>query len=338
MQMKEEPLISVIVPVYNVETFLMRCLESIVSQTYHHIEIILVDDGSTDSSGELCDSFVRTESRAFVIHQENHGLWYARNVGQEKSKGDFLMFVDSDDYLHVDAIKILYEALIKHPACGLAMCKYKRTFTLDEDIRKVDEGRTEILSVEQLIRLRDGVLADVVWNKLYRRSLISDIRARNYRIAQDVDYNFRVFLRLKSLVMVHRVLYFWLQRSGSAMKQKNYRLNHLMTITNICHRNYVENRNNLNLLSVYFLRRLYSRMIYLKAHVLGTDNKNEAFLQCSEFIKDTRHSYLTCSKIPLFERWGVYVLLYNPRLIKWHLSLKRSIKNLCKSILTACTK
>ena len=120
--MKEEPLISVIVPVYNVETFLLRCLESITSQTYKNIEIILVDDGSTDSSGAICDSFVETETRSFVIHQENHGLWHARNTGQNKSKGDFIMFVDSDDYLHVDAIKILYEALIQHPACGLAMC------------------------------------------------------------------------------------------------------------------------------------------------------------------------------------------------------------------------
>lgn len=332
--MKEEPLISVIVPVYNVETFLLRCLESITSQTYHNLEIILVDDGSTDTSGDICDSFARTESRSSVIHQANQGLWYARNVGQERSKGDFLMFVDSDDYLHVDAIRVLYEALVEHPTCGFAMCNYKRTSALDEDIRKVDENRSEILSVKQLIHLRDGVLSDVVWNKLYRRSLISDIRARNYCIAQDVDFNLRVYLRLESIVMVDRVLYFWVQRSGSAMKKKDYRINYLMVITDIYHRNYVENRINMNLLSVFFLRRLYSRMIYLKAHALGTDNKKKAFLQCSEFIKDTRPSYFSCSKIPLLERCGVFVLLYNPRLMKWYLSLKK----LCKSILTASTK
>ena len=334
----EEPLISVIVPVYNVETFLSRCLESIVSQTYQHIEIILVDDGSTDSSGDICDSFVKTESRSSVIHQENHGLWHARNIGQKASKGDFLIFVDSDDYLHVDAIKVLYEVLVQHPMCGLAMCNYKRTFTLDEDIRKVDENRIEILSVEQLISISDGSLKDVVWNKLYRRSLISDIMAREYRIAQDVDFNCRVYLRLESLVMVHRVLYFWVQRSGSAMKKKDYRMNYLMTITDVYHRNYVENQTNMNLLTVFFLRRLYSRMLYLKAHALGTDNKKKAFRQCSEFIEDTRHSYLNCSEIPLFERYGVFVLLYIPQLMRWHLGLKGLIKNLCKSLLTVFTK
>ena len=294
----------------------------------------MVDDGSTDTSGDICDSFAKTESRSTVIHQANHGLWYARNVGQEKSKGDFLMFVDSDDYLHVDAVRVLYEALIQHPTCGFAMCNYKRTSTLDEDIRKVDESRSEILSVKQLIHLRDGSLGDVVWNKLYRRSLISDIRARAYRIAQDVDFNLRVYLRLESIVMVDRVLYFWVQRSGSAMKKKDYRINYLMVITDIYHRNFVENRTNMNLLSVFFLRRLYSRMIYLKAHALGTDNKKKAFLQCSAFIKDTRHSYLKCSKIPLLERYGVFALLYNPRISRWFLRLRR----LSKSILTVFTK
>lgn len=331
--MKEEPLISVIVPVYNVETFLLRCLESIASQTYHNLEIILVDDGSTDSSGDICDSFSKTESRSSVIHQANKGLWYARNVGQKNSKGDFLMFVDSDDYLHVDAIRVLYEALSQNPMCGLAMCNYMRTSTLDEDNRKVDENRPEILSVEQLLYICEGVLVDVVWNKLYKRSLIFDIMARDYHIAQDVDFNLRVYLRLGSLVMVHRVLYFWVQRSGSVMTKKNYKMDYLMTVIEIYHRNYVENRTNINQLSVFFLRRLYSRMLYLKAYALGTENKRKAFLQCSEYINDTRHSYLTCSNIPLFERWGVFVLLYHPRLMKWYLSLKSLCRWLKKKAL-----
>ena len=321
--MKEEPLISVIVPVYNVETFLMRCLESIVSQTYHHIEIILVDDGSTDSSGEICDSFVKTESRASVIHQENHGLWFARNVGQEMSKGDFLMFVDSDDYLHVDAIKVLFEALIQHPTCGISMCRYKQTNSLDEDIRKVDENRIEIWTVEHLIYRHKGALSNVVWNKLYRRSLISNILAREYRISQDLDFNSRVFLRMDTIVMVNRELYFWVQRSGSATKNWNYDLSRLMIETDIYHRNFVENRTNINAITAFYVRRLYILMIYLKVRALGTDNKEKAFLQCSRFVKDTWHSYLKCSKIPLLERCGVLVLLYNPRLMKLYLSMKR---------------
>ena len=320
--MKEDPLISVIVPVYNVETFLSRCLESITSQTYQNIEIILVDDGSTDSSGEICDSFVKTEIRASVIHQKNHGLWHARNTGQKEAKGDFIMFVDSDDYLHVDAIKVLYEALVEHPACGLAMCKDKQVFTLDEDIRRVEENKIEVWPVEQLIYNYKGAFCTVVWNKLYRRSLISDIMAREYRISQDVDYNFRVFLRLKSLVMVDRELYFWVQRSGSATKTADYWIKRLMIETDIYHRNFVENRTNINPIPAFYLRRLYILMLSLKAHVLGTDYKKKAFLQCSEFTKDTWQSYLKCSKIPLIERYGVLTLLHSPRMGKWFLRRK----------------
>ena len=318
----EEHLISVIVPVYNVETFLSRCLESITSQTYQNLEIILVDDGSTDSSGAICDSFVKTESRASVIHQENGGLWYARNTGQKEAKGDFIMFVDSDDYLHVDAIKVLYEALIQHPTCGFSMCKYKQTFTLDEDIKRVDENKIEVWSVEQLLYNHKGALCTVVWNKLYRRSLIFDIMAREYRISQDVDYNFRVFLHLKSLVMVDRELYFWVQRSGSATKTEDYIIRRLLTETDIYHRNFVENRSLINPIPAFYLRRLYIKMLSLKAQALGTDNKKKAFLQCSEFTKDTWHSYLTCSMIPLLERYGVFFMLYSPRMARLFLRRK----------------
>ena len=330
--MKEEPLISVIVPVYNVEAYLLRCLESIALQTYHNLEIIMVDDGSTDTSGSVCDSFSETESRSFVIHQSNNGLWHARNTGQKISKGEYLMFVDSDDYLHVDAIRVLYEALVQNPICGLAMCNYKRTHIMDEDIRNIGENRVEIMSVEQLIYLNDGVLSDVVWNKLYRHSLIFDIMAREYRVAQDVDFNCRVYLRMKSIVMVNRVLYFWMQRPDSTMKKNDYKLNYLMTITDIYHRNFVENQTNMNLLSAFFLKRLYSRMLYLKAYALGTNQEKKAFLQCSKFIKDTRYSYLKCSKIPLFKRCGILFLICNPRMINPLMRCRVRLNRIIRSV------
>lgn len=330
--MQEEPLISVIVPVYNVETFLLRCLESIASQTYHNLEIILVDDGSTDGSGKMCDAFAEKDSRSFVIHQTNKGLWYARNVGQNASKGDYLMFVDGDDYLHVDAIKVLYEALIQNPSCGLAMCKYKRTLALDEDVRKADENKIEIWSVEQLIYNFRAALCTVVWNKLYRRSLIFDIMSREYRLSQDLDYNLRVYLRLKSLVMVDRKLYFWMQRNGSTTNTKDYRMSRLLTETDIYYRNFIENRTPMNPLPIFFLRQLYIQMLYLKAHALGTDYEKKAFLQCSEYMKDTRESYLHCPEISLFERCGVLVLLYQPRMARCFLRQKELMKKLKRQL------
>ena len=102
-----EELISVIVPVYNIEGYLPRCLETIAAQSYQNLEIILVDDGSTDSSGQICDSFAEKDCRTIVIHQQNQGLWAARNTGQKIAKGDYLMFADGDDYMHLETLKIM---------------------------------------------------------------------------------------------------------------------------------------------------------------------------------------------------------------------------------------
>ena len=110
------PTVSLVIPVYNVESYLERCLESVKNQTYKNIEIILVNDGSTDGSGEICKKFVSKEIRAKVIHQKNAGLSEARNTGLKYISGDFVMFVDSDDWLELDAVEFLLEQAIKQNA------------------------------------------------------------------------------------------------------------------------------------------------------------------------------------------------------------------------------
>lgn len=305
-------LISIIVPVYNVKSYLTRCFETITLQSYHNLEIILVDDGSTDGSGELCDLLSKSDERCIVIHQTNQGLWAARNSGQKKANGNYVMFVDSDDYLHVDAVKLLYEALVKHPECGLSMCKYKRTSSLDEDIFKEVGGHDQVLSVEQLLQLSDCVLPDIVWNKLYRRSLIDGIWAREYRIVQDVDYNFRVYMRLECSVFIDSELYFWTQRNTSATHQTSYRLSYLMTITGICHRNYLECSNNLFFLKAYFLQRLYSRLLLLKLCAWYTEERKSTYSHYRNCVRDTWRSYLLCKRISLLERICCMVLLKCP--------------------------
>ena len=109
--MMEKELISVIVPVYNAEAYLPRCLDCLANQSYNNLEIILVDDGSTDSSGRICDEYVARDSRAKVIHKTNQGAWAARNTGQAASKGEYMLFPDADDYFHPDYIALLYRAI-----------------------------------------------------------------------------------------------------------------------------------------------------------------------------------------------------------------------------------
>lgn len=128
----EKELISVIVPVYNIEKYLPKCLECIERQTYRNLEIILVDDGSTDGSGKICDDYVARDPRARVIHQTNKGLWAARNAGQDEAHGEYLWFSDGDDYFHYDFLRMMHAAITDGEGYDLAMCGMKKTHYMDE--------------------------------------------------------------------------------------------------------------------------------------------------------------------------------------------------------------
>ncbi len=124
---KNQELISIIVPVYNIESYLPRCLETISKQTYQNLEIILIDDGSTDSSGSICDKFAKKDHRAKVIHQQNAGPSGARNTGMAYASGEYLMFVDGDDYLHTDAVNTLWDAINSGLQYDMAIGGFKKT-------------------------------------------------------------------------------------------------------------------------------------------------------------------------------------------------------------------
>lgn len=326
--MSDNVLISVIVPVYNVEPYLRHCLVSVAAQSYQNLEIILVDDGSTDGSGEICDSFAETDKRCVVIHQENQGLWAARNTGQKIAKGDYIMFIDSDDYLHVEMVKCLYDALVQNPQCGFSMCKYKSTESLDEDTHVVSNTDYKILTTEQVFGIGDEGFVYVVWNKLYRRSLIEGIYARNYRIAQDVDYNIRVYLRAEYVVFVEQELYFWMQRGNSATHKSDYWYSSNMLITDIYYRNYKELLNKKGFISDHIIQSLYSRLLLFKVFTWRTEKEKDVSLKCRRIIKETWYSYLSCQRIPFFKRLYVIILLCTPSvIIHWLMSVRNFIRN-----------
>ncbi len=321
-------LVSVIVPVYNVKQYLQHCLDTITSQSYQNLEIILVDDGSTDGSGDICDTYSLAESRCVVIHQENRGVWAARNAGQKVAKGDFIIFVDGDDYLHVDMIKCLYDSLLQNPQCGFAMCKYIQTSTYHKDSHVQSETRSQIMSMEQVINMKNQTIIEVVWNKLYRRSLIDDVWSRKYRIAQDVDFNCRVFQRLEYAVLVDSVLYYWFQRSSSAMHQYDYWRAYLMTVTDIYYRNYTDCSNANKILKGYFLQKLYWRMLSLRTLSWRTEDETIAFQKCRDIIKNTSKFYLTCGRVSLLQRLYVMLLLVSPPFISYcMMHVKRKMRN-----------
>ena len=212
--------ISVIIPIYNTKTALPRCIESVINQTYKDIEIILVDDGSTDGSSEICDSYAEKFENIRVIHKENGGLSSARNEGIEVAKGRFLAFVDSDDYVHKDFLKALYSNLIEYDA-HISECEYlcvdDKSTALDNSTRdvKIFDGTEAIKGF-----LNNNSVESVACNKLYKKEIFDDIRYPYGRIHEDEFVIHHVLFKCKRLVHTTEYLYYYCRHSNSIIGRK----------------------------------------------------------------------------------------------------------------------
>ena len=320
--MEKEELVSVIVPVYNVEDYLPRCLETISKQTYQNLEIILVDDGSTDRSAALCDEFACQDKRAVVIHKHNEGLWAARNTGQRKAEGDYVIFVDADDYLHLEFIETMHDALIKNPQCDFAVVSHKNTHFLDEDVTVTGENVFVELTQDELKAKLFGSTAwtfstNVMWNKLYRRELIADIWSRHFMREQDKDFNIRVYLKSKGAVWVRRELYFRLIRQGSLMRLPDDNKIRTLCVTQIYYQNLKELPAEKEQYRDWFLDRLYFSMIVLITHRLGADDEKEISQLCKEYENDTLKSYWKNKHTKLWKKIAVTGMLRFPYIARW---------------------
>lgn len=220
-------LVSVVVPVFQVENYLDKCIQSVVNQTYHDLEIILVDDGSTDHSPEICDIWEKKDARIRVIHKKNGGLSDARNVGLHAARGKFIAFVDSDDWIDSRFIEYLYVAIQKTNA-DIAAC----------DVQKVNDGfeprnivdisfRFEISTSKEAINdiLNDRRFRAVVWNKLYKSEILKGEQFEVGRFHEDEFLTYRLYDKATSLVYIGTPLYYYRQRRGSIMD--SFSLRHL---------------------------------------------------------------------------------------------------------------
>ncbi|MBQ3261521.1 glycosyltransferase family 2 protein [Candidatus Saccharibacteria bacterium] len=194
------PLVSLIIPVYNVEDYLFSCLKSVRNQTYKNLEILLIDDGSTDSSGKLCDVFAKTDSRAKVFHKKNGGLSSARNFGIKKSKGDFIFFLDADDYLLDDSIEYLCDEARKTNATIVVTPHIEKRGEKERDFNSA-KLRTQTLSVEDALKnmLNERGFNLQATGKLYRSNLFKpktspEILFPINKLHEDVGTTYKLFL------------------------------------------------------------------------------------------------------------------------------------------------
>lgn len=213
-----QPLISVIVPVYNVEAYLKRCINSIINQTYKKIEIILVDDGSTDNSCKICDEYKKKDERIQVIHKTNGGLSDARNVGKKTSKGDYICFIDSDDYIETNYIEELYNMCINSET-QIAQCCFEIITDNKETIKpKVEEIKYKKVSAQEMIYNSYGKYSAnniIVCNKMFKRELLNGIDFVVGKLHEDEFITYKLIYRACEVAVTNQKLYNYYQRQGS---------------------------------------------------------------------------------------------------------------------------
>ncbi|MGN0475287.1 MAG: glycosyltransferase family 2 protein [Acutalibacteraceae bacterium] len=214
-------MISIVVPAYNCSGFIARCVDSLRVQSYSDLQIILVDDGSSDDTPSVCDALAAADSRITVLHKSNGGVSSARNAGISAAEGEYITFVDADDYVNPDHLENLYSLMQKH-ACDVAICSYSV-----ENESACKPARPGACSCNEVCYDHDsavcellagGAVGGYVWNKLYRRELLEGVEFDGgIKILEDLLFNYNVFKRVKSAVFSDCSSYHYIQRGQSAM-------------------------------------------------------------------------------------------------------------------------
>ena len=270
-----DKLISVIVPVYNVEKFLDKCISSIVNQTYKNLEIILIDDGSTDESVQICDKWQEKDNRVRLTHKENTGVSDTRNIGLEKTTGEYICFVDSDDYIEPDYIENLYKSLTENNAdiasCGHIAEAYSNSVILFSNSNFVADTEETL----KRLFLRNDVFP-VLWGKLYKKELFDGIRFPDGKIHEDIATVYKVLAKSKITTHIDKAGYHYIQRHGSIMhkefsKERLIVIDFLEELLEFIEKEYP---NLMEYAEEFFIRQLNRHVILCKENKMKADCKN----------------------------------------------------------------
>lgn len=289
-------LISIIVPIYNVDKYIVRCVESLLNQTYSNLEIILVDDGSPDNCPQLCDEYAKKDNRIKVIHKKNGGLSDARNAGMKVATGEYISFIDSDDYIALDFFETLYNTMITENSdvveCSVVKFYEDNHFDDYNDDFSINNFNT-IDGLSALIS--ENPFHQHVWNKLYKADLVLDVPFAVGKLNEDEFWTYQVFGRAKKVTKIYKTMYYYFQR-GSSIMGNTYNLKRLDALEGKANRqNYIE--KNFSELSLKSKIDLYGSCIFAYQCVLkymeGKDKK-----KAKSIINEYRKRYnLTFAEI-----------------------------------------
>lgn len=295
------PLISVIVPIYNVEKYLARCVDSIVNQTYKNLEIILVDDGSPDLCPQMCDDYAEKDSRIKVVHKKNGGLSDARNAGMAVATGEYISFIDSDDYVSDDFFECLLDVMNKESS-DIAECSVVKFYEDNRFDEFSDDLSVKTYDTQDAMSalIAENPFHQHVWNKLYKTELVKDIPYAVGKLNEDEFWTYQVFGRANKVSKLNKTMYYYFQRNSSIMGV-GYNIRRLDALEGKANRQkYIE--NNFPDLSTQAKIDLYGSCMFAYQSVLkfmsGADKK-----KALELIRKYRKMYnLSFDEIKLADK------------------------------------
>ena len=317
----EEYKISVIVPIYKVEKYLNKCIDSIINQTYKNLEIILVDDGSPDDCGKICDEYAKKDSRIKVIHKENGGLSSARNSGLDIATGNYIGFVDSDDWIDIDMYETMMKYAISQKAdiirCGIHIHENGKIF--DEVNSDIDLNKDMDVKIKELID--GGILQGAAWNKLYKKFFFDDIRYdetifRN----EDSLASYYILKKAKKVIAIKECKYNYLIRQGSIiMSGLNLASFDMIRIAKI----FIDNEINNKITKSYCLKRFVFISLHLLTQLIRENKFIEKFNDIrSDIIKYKKEIY-KCKIIKFRDKVKISLVIYTPFMYKFLVKRKR---------------
>lgn len=309
-------LVSIIVPVYNIERFLPKCLDTITRQTYSNLEIILVDDCSSDGSGLICDDFASRDPRAVVFHhKQKKKAGAARNTGQAAAHGEFILFIDGDDYLHLDTIRLLHEAINLDGGYDMVLVNQLATFKQDEDIETACPGDCIPLTQDDL--MDHFYKWTSVCGKLFRQDVIKGVWSNDYERSQDVDYSFRTFLKINKALWLKKALYFYVQRDGSAIHKPESPLVGTKCSVRVLYENVLNLPTDKIQYQHILLGKLYEKMIVLIGMTWEMAERNDIIAQCQQLERTVHKRFWKDKHFGLVQKIALCMNVRYPHAIRF---------------------
>lgn len=301
-----KPLISVILPIYNVAQFLPRCIESVCSQTYDNLEIILVDDGSPDDCGDICDKYAEKDNRIVVVHKQNGGLSDARNKGAEIANGEYITFIDSDDYVTDTYVEYLYSLIEKYHT-RMSLCTHTVVFENGKNI-VYGNGGDEELSTERCLErmLYDDVINTSAWAKLYESEMVRKFPYPVGKLFEDIATTYKFFMECDRIACGYKSQYFYMLRSSSIVYQEfNMKKLELLEMTDIMAKDVLKEYPQLKI--AVQRRQLYARFSTLNQFQNVKGHKNEK-KELISYIRMNKGCVLGNPKAPKRDKFAVMAL------------------------------